>query len=212
MCDLIFADNDILLKLAEYDLLLNACTALRTESPKIRFQPSTKHVLLRMKDKSAKGRSVPYSTAAMDRAIAFVESAVCVTSAADLDWVQGVEGINIGEAQLASWTVEADEDSVLLTGDKRFLKALAGSSAAKAVFDALRGRVICLEEILRAVILSDGVDCVRKAVKAAPWCDTAISLVFGSRFDLPDEQVLGGIESLLRDIANVVGVGWLRRL
>lgn len=72
--------------------------------------------------------------------------------------------------------------------------------------------MIGLEEILRAIMLADGVDCVRNAVKRAPECDTGISLVFGSRFDRPDEQVWDGIESLLRDIAAVVGDGWLKRI
>lgn len=212
VCDLIFADNDILLKLAEYDLLREACTALHAEPDRIRFQPSTKPSLVKTKEKLAKGKAIKYSQEGIDRAIAFVESAEQVTSAADLDWVEGFDGIDIGEAQLASWTCEAGNDSVLLTGDKRFMKAVARSHAAKALFDGLRGRVICLEEIICAIMLADGVDHVRKAVKAAPECDIAISLLFGSRFDLPDEQVWDGIESLLHDITKDVGDAWLKRL
>ncbi len=211
MGDLIFADNDILLKLAEYDLLQHACTALSTTPSSIRFQPATKHVILHMRDKAIKGKESPYSQRAFDRAIAFVESASYPTDRPNIDWAEGSEGIDFGEAQLASWAVEAD-DSLLLTGDKRFMKALAGSPAARHIFDGLRGRVVCLEEILRAIMRTDGVDCVRKAVKHAPKCDQAISFVFGSRFDLPDEQVWDGIDNLLREITAIVGVGWLRRI
>jgi hypothetical protein len=212
VCDLIFADNDILLKLAEYDLLQEACAALSTTPANIRFQPATKHVVLHMRDKAVKGKESPYSQRAFDRAIAFVESASYLTDRPNIDWAEGSEGIDFGEAQLASWAVEAGDDSLLLTGDKRFMKALSGSPAAKHIFRGLHGRVVCLEEILRAIMLTDGVDCVRKAVKHAPKCDQAMSFVFGSHFDLPDEHVWDGIDNLLREITAIVGDGWLKRI
>lgn len=125
VCDLIFADNDILLKLAEYDLLQEACAALSTAPADIRFQLRMKYWIATEKSKLAKGNAASYSAAAFDRALAFAESGGYLSETVNIDWVEGTEDIDFGEAQLATWTIESGDASLLLTGDKRFMKALA---------------------------------------------------------------------------------------
>ena len=212
MSAVIFADNDILFKLAEYDLLDHACTVLQTEPSAVRVLPSAKYVLLDMKSKLEKGSPCKYSAAAISRASAFVECALPVTDSVDILWSEDVEHVDPGEAILSAAAVASGEDCLLLTGDKRFLKALSQAQSAKRIYDGLCGRVVCLEETLRVIMVTYGVSCVRKAVGASPDCDKAMSLVFGSRFDVPDGGVWAGVESLLRDVINVVGDGWLKRL
>lgn len=208
----IFADNDIILKLAEYDLLHDACSLLDVESTKVFVLDSAKYVYADLKKKLQKGERVKPSFQGLDRAIDFVEAAAQITDKADIDWVEDHDNIDVGEAQLASWTVEAGGETCLLTSDKRFLKALAQANAGEHIFRGLHGRVICLEEVIKALIAELGFDHVRRRVASAPECDTGVQLVFGSKFDLPEEQVMEGFESMLGDVASVIGNDWLTRL
>jgi len=208
----VFADNDIILKLAEYDLLSDARSLLSVKSTEVVVLDSAKHVYAGLKKKLQRGESVKRSLQGLDRAIEFVEAATQITDKANIDWAEDHDNIDIPEAQLASWTVKTGGESCLLTGDKRFLKALAQADAGEHIFRGLHSRVICLEEVIRALIAELGFDNVRRKVASAPECDTGIQLVFGSTFDLPEEPVKDGLESMLRDITAVTGTGWLKRL
>jgi hypothetical protein len=209
---IVFADNDIILKLAEYDVLPDMCSLLGVDSTKVKVLDPAKHIYARLKKRLEAGQNVQRSLQGLDRAIEFAEAATQLTDKADIDWTENRDSIDVGEAQLASWVVESDDGTCLLTSDKRFLKALAQADAGEHIFRGLYGRVICLEEIIKALIAELGFDHVRSRVASAPECDTGMQLVFGSRFDLPHEQVMEGIESMLRDVASVVGNGWLMRL
>ena len=207
----VFWDNDVILKLSEYNLLDDACNALGVASDQVRVLPSAKHYFLRMCQKIDKGGAGSYSVAGLERAISFAEQAHAVEDYSNLDWLADCDDIDIGEAQLATWAAGTAESALLLTGDKRFLKALARHDAARDVFYRLAGRVVCLEELVKALIEHLGFERVQEAVASSPQCDRALSNVFGSRFDLPESQVLAGLESLVRGITRDVGDNWLKR-
>lgn len=208
----VFADNDIILKLAEYDLLPDTCSLLGVDATEVVVLDSAKFIFARMKQKLQAGKDMKRSHHGLDRAIQFAEAAAHLTERADILWADDCDNIDIGEAQLASWVVESDDCTCLLTSDKRFLKAIAQAEAGKHIFEGLQGRAICLEEVIKALIALLGFEHVRDKIAASALCDTGMQLVFGSSFDLPQQQVMDGLESMLREVESVAGNSWLMRL
>ncbi|MCL4552507.1 MAG: hypothetical protein M1305_02980 [Candidatus Marsarchaeota archaeon] len=208
----IFSDNDIILKLADYNILSETCSVLGVGSTEIAVLDSAKHVFANLRKKLDRGDPGSHTVAGLDRAIEFAKAATQITEQVSIDWAEEYDNINIGEAQLATWVVETVGESMLLTGDKRFLIALAGAPECRHIADGLRGRVICLEELIRALINEIGFDQVRTAIASVPDCDKGLHQVFGSRFDLPQDQVMDGLVSMLREIAVAHGDGWLGRV
>jgi len=165
-----------------------------------------------MHSKTSKGKLNKYSLVGIDRAISFVESTQPTVNYPNLDWSLDLDNIDIGEAQLATWAAESTTASLLLTGDKRFMKAIAIHQEANDIFSQLTGRVVCFEELVKHLIKHIGIDIVRKCVTNSPNCDGALSLVFGNRFDLPESQVIDGLDSMIQDIIKEVGATWLKCL
>ena len=210
----VFADNDVILKLSEYNLLREACDALAVEPAQVVVLNTAQHYFTRMRDKATGGKAAHYSLEGLDRAIGFAESAHRVEEYPNLDWAVGLDDVDLGEAQLATWAADTSDDCLLVSGDKRFIKALVlhKEGPASRVFRRIAGRVVCFEELVRVLIARIGFQPVRAAVARCPGCDQSASIVFGSRFDLPVEQVVDGLESIIRDVARDAGEGWLRRL
>ncbi len=209
---IIFSDNDIILKLADYDLLPEACSVLGVDSTEIAVLDSAKYIFANLKKKLDSGDPIKYTASGLNRAVEFAKAAIQITRQVDIDWSEECDNIDIGEAQLATLAAETGSESLLLSGDKRFLVALAGAEKGEHIADGLRGRVICLEELIKALINEIGFDRVRLAVASAPDCDKGLHLCFGSRFDLPQDQVLDGLASMLSPIVAAHGMGWLGTL
>jgi hypothetical protein len=173
---------------------------------------SAKYYFNSLKKKLTRGKDIAYSETGLNRAIEFAENSVQMTSRVDIDWATECDNIDIGEAQLVSSAIAAGGDSILLTGDKRFIKALLKTESTKHIANLLRGRIVCLEEIIRSLIINYGIDYIRKAVASAPRCDFGLQIVFGSLFDLPETQVLDGLASMINEINAAAQCDWLMRL
>jgi len=209
---IVFCDNDVVLKLAEYNLLQDVCSVLAVGISEVIVLDSAKYYFNGLKRKLARGKDVAYSSTGLDRAIEIAENTVQMTSRVDIDWATECDNIDIGEAQLVSSAIAAGGDSILLTGDKRFIKAVLKTESTKHIASLLRGRIVCLEEIMRSLICNYGIDHIRKAVASAPRCDLGLQIVFGSRFDLPETQVLDGLASMINEINTAAECDWLMRL
>ncbi|MBP6748060.1 MAG: hypothetical protein KA144_00355 [Xanthomonadaceae bacterium] len=112
--------------------------------------------------------------------------------------LQGIPNLDVGEIQLIG-VLAATPDAILLTGDKRALRALA-SPTHVSVIDRVGGRILCLEQWLWFVHERlDGktlADCVR----AHAGMDTAARCVVGSREAPSPGHVREGLASYLRDL------------
>ncbi|MCX6345983.1 MAG: hypothetical protein NT018_13085 [Armatimonadetes bacterium] len=208
----VFSDNDIILKLSEYNLLYNACDVLGVGLEQVMVLSTAIYIVGGLRDKVANGKNGKYTLAGLNRAIRFLESVYCVEDYPELSWFVAIDNVDIGEAQLATWAVDLNDCSMLLTGDKKFMNALANHPAARHIYDGLCGRVVCLEELIKALIRHMGFDHVRQAVASAPNCDQALNQAFGNRYDQPEAQVVEALDSHIRNILQDVGDGWLKCL
>jgi hypothetical protein len=85
--------------------------------------------------------------------------------------------IDGGEARLFAIAAN-DKNTVVITGDKRSVLALAGDPKLRVVALKLRGRIEILETIMMRLTKSQGFESVRQHVLSAPGVDTTLGLAF----------------------------------
>lgn len=88
------------------------------------------------------------------------------------------EGVDSGEAQIALVALHCEHDNKLVTGDKRFLKAMA--VAFPDEFDKLQPLVVTFERCLLAVCEAKGYEHVRERLITAKGCDGSLKNAIGS--------------------------------
>ena len=116
-----------------------------------------------------------------------------------LDRLAQVEAIDPGEAQIFAKAAEGGQ--MVITGDKRALRALAGVSG---VSEALSGKVIVLEAILSSLCESLGVEHVRQAIRPVVASDTMIRVCFSASNLSPPEALASYFNDLAAEILPLV--------
>jgi hypothetical protein len=93
------------------------------------------------------------------------------------------------------------QDALFMTGDKRALRALSDPNL-QDVNTQLRGRVSCLEHLLRHVLDRAGAGGLVELVSLAPDLDLSARCILPSHGRPGDEEIRMGLESYLRDLQN----------
>ncbi len=200
---ILFCDNDIVHKLAACNLLDDALSALGVSTENVRVLPTAKHKFGITKDHAKFKRK--YGEVVFGRIRCFLEEVgeVDNPSVEDLLLLDDVADIDRGEATLISATA-AHSDYLLATGDKRCLGSLATNQACRPIADRLRGRAVCLEQIIRKAIEHSGFEHVKRRVVPAvcrePSCDIALLAAFGSGLDAAESNVLHTLDAYIRDL------------
>jgi predicted nucleic acid-binding protein len=144
-----------------------------------------------------------YSEETLLSAIEFVKSYAAI-SAQDNDEYRLLEkkaknDIDPGEATLIAATFH-ESASLLATGDQRCLKALATTECLYLIRKKLKGRVICLEQVIYKLITTKGFDWVLERVLPNQECDKALKSAFGSDSNSQCETVLETLTSYIEDL------------
>jgi hypothetical protein len=192
-----FLDNDVILKLTTYRMLNEALDCLEIDRSDIRVLESARFVFGSRKLKKN------YSEETLLSAVQFVESCTTI-SAQDNDEYRLLEkqaknDIDPGEATLIAATFQ-EAASLLATGDKRCLKALANIESLDLVHKKLQGRVICLEQMICKLIEIQGFEWVLERVLPNLDCDKALKSAFGSGSNSQCETVLGNLRCYIEDL------------
>jgi hypothetical protein len=112
---------------------------------------------------------------------------------------QDVTGIDAGEAVLLS-SLASTQGAILLTGDKRAMRALAAMDrTARQPFDQ---RILPIERVLLAALDRHGLEWLRSRV--CPWkaIDMAVSVVMGSRCDAHEAAVREALNVYLAEMIS----------
>jgi len=109
-----------------------------------------------------------------------------------------VSAIDIGEAQLLA--TAAESDLLMLSGDKRAMRQIPNVEGLAAV---LQSKVVCLEAVLIALCMRDGVPSVKSRIAPLVPHDKMVSICFG-----PDDP-MEGLNSYYNAISSEVGHGVL---
>lgn len=170
-----FVDNDVILKLAAYNLFGEIAACLKNvRQEDFRVLPTaTKYI-------GGNSRRIKqYREESIQRAKQIADRYLSIqypSSTLEYQLLLDVEGIDRGEALLV-WATQEEQDFYLLTGDKRFVKALAASNLDR-VKQRLYKRIICLEQLMLYIITYSEFDKVCRRVANAESCDQVISDAF----------------------------------
>lgn len=191
-----FLDNDILLKLAAFDLLNETIGALDCSRENLRVLETARFVFRSNRKVSAK-----YSAEIRARAIDFIKDCQTVNPAASPEFIGLSQMLDLGEATLVAATREVST-FVLMTGDKRCLQALAAQVDMMAVRERLQGRIVCLEQVILLLIRDMGFERVLQQVLPAVDCDTALRACFGSGELALERNVIEALEGYVEALRH----------
>lgn len=139
---ILFADNDILIKLAGCDLLLPFCEAIQTQDSDFFVTPTAKFAIPRQaKKKLTNPQSLQQLREFLGRTSVIQDA---VPQAELLDELMNTQDIDAGEAQLFL-SAYNNPVSKLATGDKRCLVSLLNTASLSEIKNNLAGRVYTLE-------------------------------------------------------------------
>jgi len=194
-----FVDNDIIHKLAAFDLLDETWRALAQPESSVRILPTARFKFHVAKN-PAKGVK-RYGEVVFERIRQFVLSATEVeqTNQEDEETLQGVLGIDAGEVILFS-AASRDPHSILITGDKVAVRALVSTERCSAVVERLRGRVVSLEDVMLRLIRAHGFEYVQGRVVPMMQHDMAMRAVFGSGMRAKEADVVAALTAYVADM------------
>lgn len=111
--------------------------------------------------------------------------------------------IDAGEAVLLAIAFKT-EKALLATGDKNAIQSLYPVYQA-GQFSNLKGRLICIEQILKCCLQHLGLVALQDKIKLSLDHDMAVKSIFGSRCDAPIESVESGLNSYINSLCDNSG-------
>lgn len=179
---IVLTDNDVILKLAQCDLLNQLSEIIDINEKEIFIGPTAKFQLLSIRnpEKAIKrcGNEVIYNnlTTFLERAQIIPE----VKNLKILEAIGKVPGIDDGEQQLLASSVE-HPDSLFMTGDKRCLQAVMDNQdTLEAVHLRMINSVVTFESALLLAIKTVGFETVYEKLQRNPKPDQVLKIAIRS--------------------------------
>lgn len=199
------ADNDAVFKLAACNLLNEALEVLGLSRDDV-------YVLNTVKYQLRKGRSLnrlveKYGVEGLNRALEFVLSVNEIQGEPDIDelhLLSTIEDIDAGEAVLFAATRTLD-DFIIITGDKKALKAIGKAAGCTFLRKRLEGRVLCFEQVVALILRTQGLDTIKPGIVSALSCDTALRVAFGSEMDTTLDGALDALDYYVSELRMETG-------
>lgn len=153
---ILLLDTDALIKLCAAELLEDALDQAGIESSDVRILAEAHAKVIR---RGAAGLIEQYGSPAHDRMVAFVRASqeAPVGSLSEFALLKPIRGIDAGEAALTSAT-HGLREFIILTADKKFIRALGGATGLTDIRQRLEGRVFCLEQTVLELAEVNGLD------------------------------------------------------
>ncbi|NER51926.1 MAG: hypothetical protein F6J92_35855 [Symploca sp. SIO1A3] len=179
-----FVDNDVILKLVACNLFWESINVLGLSPSDVRVRATTKYYFQKKPKK--------YPQTVRDQAIAIIEKCQLIDDPPineELQTLQQIEGIDPGEGVLIAAT-QTEASFYLVTGDKNCLRALANAPELDKIRQRLKGRVVCLEQLILRLVETQAFDGILTKVLPGRQYDAALKAVFGSGEKATKENVL----------------------
>ena len=186
----LLVDNDALLKAAHWELLDVVPTLVGGTWADTACLPTLPPRVHRAERKLFAGPSVAKALGErLAKTVQLPDPDVTVLSA-----LQAEPGIDAGELLLFG-ALAATPDAVLLTGDKRALRAVAETGNPFC-----HHRVICVEQLLSHSLVQLGAPTLLAHVRRWSPRDKTALAIFGSQGDKSDDDLREGLSSYLRSL------------
>jgi hypothetical protein len=205
---IVLADNDLILKLAQCDLLADLPELLGESAEQFFVLPTARFQLL--PKKMAKALAKCGNAEAVARVQGFLEVANDIPEIQDTDLLAtlaGIDKIDDGEALLFAASVELP-NPMLLTGDRNALRALlANQERLPAVAAALRERSVTFESAVLLALHKLGFAIVKQKLLGSPKPDAMLRLAL--KPDMREADLKECLQSFTRDV-EPLGICYLR--
>lgn len=185
-------DTDVFCKLGAAGLLGSAASALGCTEADCARLPALPHMLKR----GSLAKRLGPDRCAKVLALVPAFAAVPPASTDHLEPFVGVPDVDAGEAQL--FALVAEHGSLLLTGDKRALRAAGQLSV---IAESLNGKLVTLEALLLRLLAVDGADQVRASVQPIADLDGMIKVCFSASNPDPSAALESYFSALEREVA-----------
>ena len=201
-------DNDVVEKLAQLDLLPEAKNLLKTKFGELMILETLKYKLCPVKESKRKKRN-PIVTSRIEE---FIKEDIieinCIVEDDDLIEALTINGLDAGEMQLLQALFQP-ENEILMTGDKRFLEALAQVDFLEEKLKQINGCMICFEQIIYFLIIELGFETIKSKViqvlESDIPIDTALRACFGSKHLAVQETVIDSLNSYINNLRKNSG-------
>ncbi|MGK7881749.1 MAG: hypothetical protein AB4060_16865 [Crocosphaera sp.] len=205
-------DNDIILKLATYDLFKNTLQSLDIEENKLKILDTFKYKFdqpIKRKRRKKANNSEKHD---IQKALEITKNYQIISdknfSNFELDIYTKLTNyskitqdknneIHPGEAKLISYVYylnQQENDNYLLTGDKNCLRALSNSGMTD-IIELLKGKIWCLEQLILKNIEQFGFDLIQSKIYHKKDCDTNLKLIFGYSQSASENEVKDSLNS-----------------
>jgi hypothetical protein len=199
---LLLIDTDVFVLLAAAGLIDRVAELLGFESSQVRR-------LYPVENQLTRGRSFKtrYPEAVRQTALTKAKSVTPLTDRPTNDaMLQKLAVSDIDEGETLMYALMAENPSWLLTtGDRRSLVALATNPDLKDVCSALAGRLICIETVLRLLVVTDGVEKVAAAFAPVRDTNQKLRVIFSEANATNLDSCLEGIDSYLAALRREIG-------
>jgi hypothetical protein len=196
---ILLADNDIILKLAQCDLLTDLPDLLREDADQIFITPTARYQLL--PKKTAKAIEKCGNEVTVKRIRDFLDKAMEIPPIQDdslLKTLASIDKIDGGESILFAAAVQVP-NPILATGDRNALRALlAHQEQLPTVIVALRERVVTFESVILLALYKRGFAIIKQKLLNSPKPDKMLSLVLKS--DMRESDLIDCLRSYSREI------------
>lgn len=200
-----FLDNDTLAKLPLFNLLdpfediLNAseCSRHYLDTFPFRYQLNDDAKGLK-KCHTLEALNALRKFVAMHQAVPLIEASPLYRDMAN------IPGLDAGELRLVVAAMHHD-DAIIFTGDKRFLRTLAGESRLSAQKTKLHGRIVAFEQVVRGLMLQLPFEDLKARVLPGLAHDTAMRAIFGSGSQSTPDSVADALNAYVSDVNQQAG-------
>jgi hypothetical protein len=178
MLVIVLADNDLILKLAQCDLLEDLPELLGESAEQVFITPTARYQLLPKRAKKALAKCGNEETLTRVQNFLVVASDIpAVKDHALLATLECIDKIDVGEALLFAAAVEL-HNLMLMTGDRKALSALLANEAQlPTVTAALREKVVTFESAVLLALHKLGFAIVKQKLLSSPMPDAMLRLV-----------------------------------
>jgi hypothetical protein len=125
-----------------------------------------------------------------------------------VDRLVQVSDIDGGEGVIYS-LVAQNKACLLASADVRAMKALAGGETVRDVKEALKGRIICLEYVIKLLLREVGLSQTATAFVQVRECNTTLRVVFSEGNVTNADQCNASVASYFKFLKGCVGDGYL---
>ena len=209
-------DNDILKKLATFDLFDATISLFNASNEQINILDTAKYKFQGDWNKLKKGklRSPGDQVVNYERTIELTEklsqiASVGIMNTELFEQLSTIEGIDVGEAILTTCLLQVLQkeegfQACIFTGDKNFFRALAKVDLP-TIQTNFAHRFWCLEQLILKNVDYYGFEPTRARIVPVQECDKAIKAVFGSGMASTPENSLPTLNNYIESLRNETG-------